>query len=48
MVEGSPTDGGFAGYFRKGIRNAPMKMAPEREMLRTKSLFAASLSWKKA
>ena len=23
MVEGSPTDGGLAGYLRKGIRNAP-------------------------
>jgi hypothetical protein len=30
MVEGSPTDGGFAGYLRKGIANAPAKRAAVR------------------
>ena len=46
MVEGSPTDGGLAGYLRKGIKNAPTKMAPAREMLRLKSLPAARRSRK--
>ena len=35
MVEGSPTDGGLAGYLRKGIRNAPREDGAAREMLRS-------------
>jgi hypothetical protein len=48
MVEGSPTDGGLAGYLREGIKNATAKMAPASEMLRRKSLPAARRSRKKA